>query len=419
VWLEGWQAAVWIHTAAAIPWVVLIVGAGLWLVEPELEEQALLDASPGRVFLHVTLPAAMPAVALAALWIAVQAAGEMTVTDMFSVRTYSEELYTSLRVTPDPEGGQLPAVPGLILAAWLVGLGIALAWRWSAQARPLSLRTRRVFALGRWQLPLALAAGLLVVVLVGIPLLNLGYQAGLLVAQTATGRVRTWSAAKCLGMIAAAPWGFRREVGWSFGVAALSATAAVFVGALLGWFARRGRVRGAVLLAVVTLGLAVPGPLVGLWLIRLLNRPPLDYLYTYSILAPWLALTLRTFAPATLILWTALRTIPPELLDSAALDGAGPWQRFWHLGLRSRPAALGVAWLVALALGVGDLAATVLVVPPGMETLSVRIFDLIHSGVQDRVAGICLALALAMVAAGGIVFWLANLARRRGVSPHP
>jgi iron(III) transport system permease protein len=50
-----------------------------------------------------------------------------------------------------------------------------------------------------------------------------------------------------------------------------------------------------------------------------------------------------------------------------------------------------LAWLVALAVATGDLAAGILVVPPGMETLSRRIFGLIHYGIEDQVAGICLA----------------------------
>ena len=58
---------------------------------------------------------------------------------------------------------------------------------------------------------------------------------------------------------------------------------------------------------------------------------------------------------------------------------------------------MAVAW--------GDLAASVLVVPPGVTTLSIRIFGLLHYGVEDQVAGICLALvavfaAVAVLAAG-------------------
>ena len=35
-WLSGWNAAVWVHTLAAIPWVVLFAGLGLRTVEAAL-----------------------------------------------------------------------------------------------------------------------------------------------------------------------------------------------------------------------------------------------------------------------------------------------------------------------------------------------------------------------------------------------
>jgi iron(III) transport system permease protein len=57
-----------------------------------------------------------------------------------------------------------------------------------------------------------------------------------------------------------------------------------------------------------------------------------------------------------------------------------------------RAAAIGLAWLVSLAVAIGELSATLLVYPPGMTTIAVRLFTLLHYGVDDQVAGICLAL---------------------------
>ena len=102
VLLEGWRGAIWVHSMAAVPWVVLVVGFGLAKVERELEESALLDASPRQVFWHVTLRGALPAVGVATLWVALSAAGEMTVTDLFGVRTYAEEVYTLMAIGQEP-----------------------------------------------------------------------------------------------------------------------------------------------------------------------------------------------------------------------------------------------------------------------------------------------------------------------------
>ncbi len=67
--LTGWPAVIWIHAAASIPWVVLIAAIGFRHVEPELEEDALLDATPSAVLLRVTLRRSWPALAAAACWV--------------------------------------------------------------------------------------------------------------------------------------------------------------------------------------------------------------------------------------------------------------------------------------------------------------------------------------------------------------
>ena len=116
-----------------------------------------------------------------------------------------------------------------------------------------------------------------------------------------------------------------------------------------------------------------------------------------------MALTVRAMGPAVLVLWHGVRTIPQPMLDSAATEGCGSLGQLGRIVLPQRLPALAVAWLIGLALALGDLTASILVVPPGVETLSIHIFNLVHYGVEDQVAGICLALtgtlgALAAVA---------------------
>jgi iron(III) transport system permease protein len=408
-WIEGWTGAIWIHSMAAVPWVVLIVGAGLRLSEPELEEQALLDGSQRQVFWHVTLRAARPAVALAALWIAILTAGEMTVTDLFAIRTYAEEVYTRIAVGQEAGDAPLGMLPGMSITAALIAAALVLASRLGPRERPLSFRRQLVFATGRWRWPLLLAVAAIVLLMIGVPLGSLIYKAGVLVTQTDAGRLRCWSPWKCLRIIAAAPWRFRREFTWSLSISALAAAADVLAALPLAWWARRGRWRAGPAIAVTAVCLAVPGPVLGLAVIWLLNTPSLPWLvhlYDHSILAPWLALALRGLPAATLVLWHALKTVPGGLLETAALDGAGPVTRMLRLVLPLRWPALLLAWLVALAVALGDLAASILVVPPGVMTLSIQVFGLLHYGVEDQVAGICLALVTFCGALAGLAAWL-------------
>ncbi len=169
--LEGWAGAIWIHAAAALPWVVLIVGFGLANVERELEESALLDASPRQVFWHVTLRAALPAVGVATLWTALTVAGEMTVTDLFGIRTYAEEVYTQIAIGQEPDAAPLRLLPGMALTAVLVMAGMAICRGMAPGNRPLSLQPAGwVFRLGRWRLPASVATAALFALLIGVPL---------------------------------------------------------------------------------------------------------------------------------------------------------------------------------------------------------------------------------------------------------
>jgi len=434
-WLSGWTGAIWVHALAAVPWVVLIVGAGLWLVEPELEEQALLDGSPGQVFFSVTLRSAAPAVGVAAVWVAIATAGEMAATDLFVVRTYAEEIYTRFAIGPPPGAGPLALVPGVVLTGALVLGGVWLCTRLLPAGRPITLARRRVFELGTWRWPLAGLVAALLLLLVAVPVGNLAYKAGIIVTQSGAERVRDFSWLKMLAMVGTAPWRYRRELGSSLSIAALSATAAVALATLLGWFSQRGAwlsgkrllqhreaprtaVRWATL-ALAAVCLAVPGPLVGLGLITLLNRPEvpqLAWLYNRSILAPWAALLIRALPIAVLVMWHALRTVPREMIDAAAVDGAGSLRRLVLVALPNRLPALALAWVVAMAVALGDLAASVMVLPPGVDTLSRRIFGLLHSGQEAEVAGICLALVLLFAAVPLLTGWLAVRWGRRAAA---
>jgi iron(III) transport system permease protein len=415
--LEGWPAVVWIHGVAALPWATLIVGAGLRLVEPELEEQALLDGSPRQVLFRVTLSAALPALAVAALWVTILTAGEIAVTDLFSVRTYAEEVYTLIAVGPLMEQGKpvydtpLAMMPGILLSAWLVIAGLVVLARLAPNRRPLTLGGRYVFRLGIWRVPLAILVGLLLLVTFGVPLASLCYKAGVLVTQTDAGHVRSWSIWKCLEMVSSSPYRYRSEFGWSLAIGALAATGVVAVAIPMAWLARSGGFRALGVLLITAVSLATPGPVVGLAVIWLLNRPecpPLVYLYDQSILAPWLALSVRGFAPATLILWHTLASVPSELLDAGSVDGAGPMARLWRIAVPTRLTGVCLAWIVVFILAMGDLAASILVVPPGVNTLSIRIFLLLHYGVEDRVAGICLTQVAALAALAVAAIWIAR-----------
>jgi ABC-type Fe3+ transport system permease subunit len=67
---------------------------------------------------------------------------------------------------------------------------------------------------------------------------------------------------------------------------------------------------------------------------------------------------------------------------------------------------------VAFVLSMGDLPAVWIVLPPGVATLTSRVWDLLHVGVESRLAGITLITLAIFAISGLVVAWgLASLGR--------
>jgi len=418
--LFGWRAAVAIHALVGIPWVVLLVSAGLSQANPEPEEAAALEGGTPAVLWYVTLPLLLPQIALATLWILVSTIGEMTVTDLFAVRTIAEEVFLgfardSLEVV---ELAIAPAIAGiglLVIAAAIVATGIA-PWE-SPQREP------RRWKLGLFSAPLS---GLLLVIvgsLIAVPLANLAAKGGWLVVSDGEARTRIWSAAALVRVVAESPHLYGEEIRWSLGLGATAATFAWLL-SLAAWWGRRGSWSTGAVLAVVALGLAIPGPFIGRGLIRLFDHPDLpwfNYFYDHTAAVPMLAQMIRAFPLVLLLVWQAFASLPREIEELASLDGASLGDRWLRVVYPLRWPALACAWIAGLALAMGDLGGSVLVKPANVNTVSWMIFELLHSGVDDRLAGLCLVwsgLFMGITAAALVCYhWQRDRSRQEKLAP--
>jgi ABC-type Fe3+ transport system permease subunit/DNA-binding beta-propeller fold protein YncE len=135
----------------------------------------------------------------------------------------------------------------------------------------------------------------------------------------------------------------------------------------------------------------LPGVLLGIALIWIFNRPVLAAFYQSAGIVV-LALGARYFALG----WTAARhalgSADPDLADAARLEGATRWQVWRHVLWPQTAPQLAAAWYVVYLLCLWDVESMVLIVPPGGETLALRIFNLLHYGHAGQVNALCLVL---------------------------
>ncbi len=338
----------------------------------------------GKLIHWLLLPMARAALGQAAVLTIVLTLNHFAVPAILQTKVFPAEIWVSFNTTFDYLAAIRLSWPlvlaPLLLLIWMNRREIA----WPRLAAPTSPRIFRR-QLGNGWFGMCGVGSLIVLFLsVGLPVVQLF---------TAT---HTWSE------FAKAFSAGRTACLNSFLLAALTATLTVGLG-LATWRWRIG--------VFLWLPFLVPGVLLGIALIVLLNRPPLTAFYQSAgiVILAW---SLRYLAIGWNGAARARRSVDPILTDAARLDGANRWQLFRHVHWPQLAPQLAAAWYVVYLLCLWDVETLVLVVPPSGETLALRVFNLLHYGHNSQVNALCLLLlALAALPLAG---WL--VARGCGIA---
>lgn len=217
-----------------------------------------------------------------------------------------------------------------------------------------------------------------------------------------------------------------REFFFSLRLAAISAGLAMFAGLLVG-LALATRRHPWPWRILVLLGFILPGPIFGMGFKLGLLWPPgslpmgLDdgLAWLDGTLVPLLFAWMLQFAPlVALLVELHLRRAPREWSEAVALESSTPLTSLRVWGLWWVWPALAVGALGVMALSLGEIGATVLLVPPGTTTLSVRLFTLMHYAPVGQVSALCLLMAAPALVVLPAIFWLFS-GRGVGKTAHP
>lgn len=141
----------------------------------------------------------------------------------------------------------------------------------------------------------------------------------------------------------------------------------------------------------------VPGILLGISAVEAFNHPGLEWFSHTSAIVISLLVVRYVALPRTLCR-TALRGMDASLLDAGRLDGAAGLTLFRRIILPQIAPQLGAAAYLVYLLCLWDVETILMVIPPGGETLALRIFNLLHYGHNPHVNALCMLLLLIAVA---------------------
>ena len=150
------------------------------------------------------------------------------------------------------------------------------------------------------------------------------------------------------------------------------------------------------LVSIGWLTFLIPGMLLGIAFVWIFNRPGFALLYPTTPMVI-LAFVIRYFAPGSAAVTHALKSTDRVLNDAAEVEGANSWQLFKYVQWPQVGRQICVAWYIVYIFCLWDVETLVFIVPPGVETISLRIFNLLHYGHNSQVNALCLSLVFLAV----------------------
>ena len=348
-------------------------------------DAARLDRGRGAAFRAVDLPLAGPSILAGMLLVFVFSITDFGVVDFLSF--YDPQPFTVLsseifqqwsRMDRAAEAAavSLPTIAPALLALWLV---LRLERRHEGRLRgrgddrPDAVPGRAAGSVGLLAVLLLMLAPLLV-----------------LITWTLRGGREAWATAWTASTRDSA----LVSVGTSLGAGLIVALLGVAVARV----SLRHRRLALPVLALALLPLAAPSVMLGMGEVRFWNAPwnPLsDAVY----LSPWLlvlATSGRFVALGALAARALLLRQDPTPDEAAALVPRPAWQRWLAVSLPRRMPALGLALALGYLLSMRELE-LVVTTPAGSDTLTHRIFSMVHIGSDEVTAALCLALVALVI----------------------
>ena len=406
--LSGWWAAAWTHGLIAAPQIGLLLHFCENKLDRTYEKQALLEADGWTTFLSVTLWRLWPMLMVSVLWVIVTCSREITVVDLYQVETFAEQIYlgyslgngngpSALPTTIDTEinvGFSQTAIYVSLLAVAAVVMFIVLA----DTRRPNENDTIATAARSNW---LAAVIGiLLLLLLVAVPAANVFIRASFYVDAVDGQLTQNYSTDQVFRALKKSCLDYRWEMIWSLAISLASATTAIVGSITLVRWTSGATAKRLVFALIVACGLALPGPVTGSVLAQAFAIPTwswFNWLVNYTVFAPVVATTIFTSPLIALAIWYVLHQTPQNVTEAASLDGLSFGESFWRIRVAGNLKMIIGCWLLACVLCFGELSASQIVRPAGMDTVARKMLGDLHAGVNELTAGISIVVAAAAI----------------------
>ena len=383
--LRGWAGAVWVQTMSLVPFSFGICLIALRNLDPLLIDAARMQGDDTRVLLKVALPMILPALITASVFLFVMTLSDYAVPSLFSVGVYPLEIFSDFSAENSPARALLLSVPLLVITAAVVLSAQSTMRDVAAETPKGALGATFRLDLGPWATGLTVVCLALAFSCFFVPTFALCLDVG------------------SVSNLATAVSSAKGAIYTTLLCAGISALVALVPAFLWAEGIRRFKRMGKVLWTAALITPAIPGSLFGIGLVYAGNLPVFERL-TDTLVFPVL-ISVGRFSPwAAILLYSFRKRIDPIFFDAAAVHNPTPTKGFLRVVLPMMAPGIFAAAILVGVLAAGELSGTLLVLPPGVDTLIPRIFTYLHYGATPHTASLSLVMSW-----GFLVFFICFL----------
>ena len=395
------------------PLVFLLLSATFRTSNPEYEEAArICGASVWDTLRRVTLKLALPSVLALALLVFIRAIEAFEVPALVGlpgkIHVLTTDIYLDLSDVVPPDFGHASSFSVFLLV--VVGILLAFYNRLSKSADRYHTVTgkgyrARMFDLGRGR---HLATAVVLVnffVILVLPLLALLWASFLPFFQPV--RLRGFSLFTLENYRAVLDADYYLGLLWNtLFVAAASATAAMAITLVAGWFAARRKAGAWVLDQLATMPLIFPGIVLGVAVMQIYLQVPIPIYGTVWILV--IAFVIRYLPYGMRYSYAGMLQIHHELEEAAGVCGASPMTTLRRIIAPLLAPAMLSGWLFIFLLAARVLSLPILLSGPDSQMVAVEMFDLWTNGQGTELAALGLVWTAVMTVIASLFYYTAR-----------
>ena len=361
------------------PVVMLVTEYALKSINPRLEESGLIVSSVFQVFRRITLPLIAPAILSSMMIVFVLSLSEFGVPSLLQVNVLTTQIFTQFSAFYNEKAATAIAFPLIAITLVLIIL------------EQIYLRGKSFEILGRSSSNSTIHYHITWLNVIGITFCTfIQIVCVIIPLSTLVFNTKTLSAYHDAVLLA------KNGIVNSILLGSLGATLLTFIGFFLGYLSEKIRsgLRNS-MAAFIWIFFAVPATVSGIGLIKLWNRPEGAFQFIYGSL--WIVILgygVRFLPLSSRIMANYLKQIPHSMEEAGTVTGASWFRVLGNILLPLQGYGLLATWLISFTFCIGELGTTILVYPPGHETLPITLFTVMANSPTDAVSALSLVIVV-------------------------